>query len=107
SACIHIGFAPDLVEANAHPAKKGVRFRDEGAIFGALQRAVRAALDGSDPFRYRPAENLAAAPAATAISSPQLTVHEATAMLGVPATNGHAAAVLRPIGQVGPGYLVA
>src|SRR5262249_28588569 len=63
------------------------------------------ALDGSDPFRYRPADT---APVEAILAGPQLTLHDAPAAVAAAATNGHAAAsVLRPIGQAGPGYLAA
>jgi DNA mismatch repair protein MutL len=105
-AVIDVGIDPELVDVNVHPAKKEVRFRDEGAVFAALQRAVRSALDGSDPFRYRAAESTTET--STAIPGPQLTLHEASAVVARGETNGHSAtAVLRPIGQAGPGYLVA
>ena len=43
-AVLRIEMPPEELDVNVHPAKAEVRFRQEGAVYGALQRTVRQAL---------------------------------------------------------------
>ncbi len=106
-AAIDIGIDAALVDVNVHPAKREVRFREEGAVFSALQRAVRTALGAGEPVRYRTPQ-VASGVAEARVHEPQLSVQGVSSLVLEEGTPGEATAgVLRPVGQVGPGYLVA
>jgi DNA mismatch repair protein MutL len=131
-ALLFIELPPQEVDVNVHPTKVEVRLRDEGAVFGAVQRAVRAALMETSPVRgasgwslglpsaagwggFRPQAGSGELPS-TQLDIPwQLRGPEperadseaVTNSPSLPGTTSTRLPIMRVIGQVGAAYIIA
>ncbi len=130
-AVIDIFLPPSDVDVNIHPSKTEIKFRDERAIFGAVQRAVRRTLvsDATIPEFEKPpsvylesvAETVKTyAPGRPAYQPPYRTPFNRTDNAGAVSGSGNRAdaetiaprlaatlPVLRAIGQVMGNYILA
>jgi DNA mismatch repair protein MutL len=108
AAVINIRIPPEEVDANIHPTKSEVRFRSEHAVFSAVHRAVRQALEGQIPVPEAGAvtrETVFSSPPRQAVLTPLTdTVYSPSPSPPTPAIS---LPVLRVIGQLDSSYIIA
>ncbi|MDP2916428.1 MAG: DNA mismatch repair endonuclease MutL [Dehalococcoidia bacterium] len=109
-AVINIFLPPQETDVNIHPAKTEIKFRNEHAVFGAVQKAVRQALTRLTPVPRIEEVATRFAPAAP-VTKPRGTPSPEEIMSlfeSKPATTPRQALpLLRVLGQMAGSYIVA
>lgn len=122
---LNVALPPEDVDVNIHPTKQEVRFRQQNAVFAAVQRAVRSTLMAQHPvatapmpgrsaaswMRQQEARHLAPGVAQTAIEFQTSPREHAPSLVPAPekalARPTERLPMLRVVGQIAQTYIIA